>query len=181
MYGIFTKSSHEISTTCRYTIHGSYGFVAKQGSIVFSFRPQQLETKFRNLKFWKFGLWYKRSQQRIVPMSHPMICKWLIAMVSFCPLRIGLSDPPSKWPNSMACFPGGDPITTDFKAKAQQAKARVQPRWLLPQVAKTDSHFFVPRIFQKRHTQRKNSQTAFFGLDCFVFVACFFWDRSSRL
>ena len=116
----------------KYTIHGSYGFVAKECSIVFSFKPQQLETKLPNLKFGKLGLWYKKSQQRIVPMSHPMICKWLIAMVSFCPLKDRVVGPPVKWPNSMACFPGGDPITTEFKAKAQQAKARVQPRWLLP-------------------------------------------------
>lgn len=75
---------------------------------------------------------------------HPRIQQWprgpllggssqLIPMkISCCPLKDRVVGPPVKWPNSMACFPGGDPITTEFKAKAQQAKARVQPRWLLP-------------------------------------------------
>ena len=82
MYGIFTNSSHENQPDVGIPYMDLMGLL--QRSLLL----------FLHLKFGKSGLWYKRSQQRTVPMSHPMICKWLIAMVSFRPLKDRVVGPP---------------------------------------------------------------------------------------
>ena len=177
MYGIYTNSSHEKSTKCRYTIHGSYGFVAKESSIVFSsFKPQQLETKFPNLKFGKFGLWYKKSQQRIVPMSHPMICKWLIAMVSFRPLKDRVVGPPVQMAELLGLFFRMIRSPRTLRPKPNKPKHEFSPDGCCPKLRKQTHTFLFRGFFSKDTHNEKTAKLLFLGsLFCFFkFCGSFF-------